>query len=265
MKSYLLREWRAFLRYEDFSGEGANNVYLAGLILASHPSFASIVAGHPGLAEYRSVFVDLLGSGFSDAPEDFSYSLEDHASTVARLLDELGLKGCNIVGYSMSGAVAITLAAFRPDLVSRLVLMEANLDPLGPGEGMVSTRIASQTEDGFCASGFQALIDSFRKAGMEGDSTRASMAGSLQIAAPHALYRGAVNLVRGTVPTMRERLLQMKIPRTYIFGERSLPDPDWEELANQGIQVLAIPNAGHGMAWDNPEGVTEAIYQALTT
>jgi pimeloyl-ACP methyl ester carboxylesterase len=265
MKSLMMPEWRAFLRYEDLAGSGPANVYLAGLIWASQASFIPIVAQAPALAAFRSVFVDLFGTGFSDAPEEFGYSLQDHAATVTTLLDALNLKDCCLIGYSIGGAVAITLAAIRPDLVARLVLMEANLDPLGPGEGMVSTGVAAQTEEEFRARGFQALIDSFRHAGKEGDGTAATTAGILQVAAPHAVHRSAVALVQGTRPTMRERLLQMSIPRAYIFGDRSLPDPDWDILSSHGIQVLTVPNAGHGMAWDNPGGVARALVTALTT
>lgn len=261
MKSFLLQEMQAFLRYEDLSGEGPANVFLPGLMIASHPTFADILHRRPPLAKRHSVFVDLLGSGLSDAPEDFGYSLEEHAGIVARLLDELDLKGCHVVGYSMGGAVAITLASVRPDLVSRLVLMEANLDP---GGGSVSKGIAEQTEEAFCAHGFKALIKHFRDEGLAGNSSLAAVAGLIQIAAPHALYRSAVGLVRGTQPTMRERLLQMEIPRSFIFGERSLPDPDWDELGSQGVQVLEVKNAGHNMAWDNPGGVAEALHTVLT-
>lgn len=260
MKSFLLPELQAFLRYEDLSGESPANIFLPGLMIASHPTFTSILHEHPTLVKQHSVFVDLLGSGFSDAPQDFGYSLEEHASVVARLLDELDLKDCSVIGYSMGGAVAITLASIRPDLVSRLVLMEANLDT---GGGFASKGIAAQTEEAFCAHGFQAFIKRFRDEGIAGDSTSAVLAGLIQIAAPHALYRSAVGLVRGTQPTMRERLLQMDLPRTYIFGEESLPDPDWDQLASQGIQVLAVAKAGHGMAWDNPRGVAEALNTAL--
>jgi len=265
MKSFLLSEWQAFLRYEDLSGKSPANIYLTGLGMPSHATFASIVAEYPSLTTHRSIFVDLLGCGFSDGPEDFGYSLEEHAGIVALLLDDLDLNDCNVIGYSMGGAVAITLAAIRPDLVSRLALMEANLDPLGPGKGAVSTGIAEQTEEEFCAQGFQALLESFRQAGIKGNKSAATVAGIAQVATPLALYRSSVNLVQGTRPTMRERLLQMKIPRAFIFGEKSLPDPDWKALSKEGIQVLTVPNAGHSMAFDNPGGVAEAIRTALST
>ena len=159
--------------------------------------------------------------------------------------------------------MAITLAATRPDLVSRLALLEANLDPLGPGEGAISTGIACQTEEAFCAEGFDDLVDFCRRGGLQGDGTAATFAGVIQVATPHALHRSAVDLVQATRPTMRERLLEMDMLRAYIFGEKSLPDPDYDALAREGIQVLTVSEAGHGMVFDNPAGVAEALVIAF--
>ena len=86
---------------------------------------------NPSLAGYHSVLIDFLGFGFSDRPEGFGYTLEDHAQTVAELHDHLGLRHCALIGHSMGGSVAITLAAIRPEIVSRLVIAEGNLDPGG--------------------------------------------------------------------------------------------------------------------------------------
>ena len=84
-----------------------------------------------------------------------------------------------------------------------------------------------------------------------------------QVAAPHALYRSLVGLVRGTQPTMRQHLYRITIPRTYIFGEQSLPDPNWDTLSARGIRTLAVADAGHGMMLDNPKGTAEALKVAL--
>jgi len=109
----------------------------------------------PTLRVHRALLVDVLGAGFSDSPEAFSYSLLDHARTIALLLDHLGLVASTSVGYSFSGAVAITLAAARPDLVASLVLAEPNLDP---GGGFLSSRIAAQSEEEFRNRGFSELV-----------------------------------------------------------------------------------------------------------
>lgn len=154
----------------------------------------------------------------------------------------------------MGGAVATTLAAQRPDLVSRLVVAEGNLDP---GGGIVSTGIAEQTEAEFEASGHRELLDRFVA---EGWITRAA---TFRAASTVGLHRSAVALVQGTQPTMRERLYALTIPRAYLFGELSLPDPDAERLAGDGVPVLVVPEAGHDMPFDNPAGLARTVADAL--
>jgi pimeloyl-ACP methyl ester carboxylesterase len=205
--------------------------------------------------------VDWLGSGFSDPPQQFSYSLDDHAATAAALLDHLGLKACVVVGHSMGGAIAIALATARPDLVAQLVLAEANLDA---GGGFMSKRIAEQTETDFVAHGYQKILTMMRKQSNSGDNSANVALGMLQIAAPHALYRSAASLVQGTQPVMRDQLLNLSIPRSFIFGDQSLPDDKYEQLPTHDIKVAIIPNAGHGMMWDNPAGFAEVVASWLT-
>lgn len=259
MRSFLLPDLQAFLRYEDLPGNEPVCVYLAGSGLSALGCFAA-VASRADLTAQRSLFIDLLGSGYSDHPEGFAYSLEDHAGVVAALLDALGLANCAVVGASLGGAVAITLAALRPTLVSNLVLLEANLDP---GDGALSRSIAEQSEQSFVAQGFQAVAQYFRQSGLNGDAGAATVAGMWQVAAPHALYLSLVGLARGTQPTMRQRLYDLTIPRTYIFGEHSLPDPNADTLPAYGVRTLVVADAGHGMMLDNPKGTADALQIAL--
>ncbi|MFS1914462.1 alpha/beta fold hydrolase [Vibrio sp. 10N.286.48.B7] len=55
-------------------------------------------------------FVDLLGSGFSDKPEDFDYSICSHAAYLEAFIQSLGLDKFVIYGHSMGGAVSVVLA-----------------------------------------------------------------------------------------------------------------------------------------------------------
>jgi pimeloyl-ACP methyl ester carboxylesterase len=88
VKSLFLTQQGCFFRYQHLHGEGPVCVYLHGLGSASSADFPSIVAS-PKLAGYQHLLVDFLGLGFSDKPEQFSYTLEDHAHTVITLLDHL--------------------------------------------------------------------------------------------------------------------------------------------------------------------------------
>lgn len=115
------------VRWTETPGAEPARVYVHGLGAAS-AAYHAHVAARPELAGRRSLFVDLPGHGISDRPEDFGYTLEEHADALAAALDAARVAGAEIVGHSMGGSVAVVLAHRRPDLVSRLVLTEANLD-----------------------------------------------------------------------------------------------------------------------------------------
>lgn len=150
----------------------------------------------------------------------------------------------------MGGSIAIEVATLHPDRVSSLVLGEPNLDA---GGGEFSRPIAAQSEADYISRGH---LEAVRSAFAQGNNI---WAGSLSASAPHAVHRAAISLVRGATPSWRQQLAKLTMPRTVIFGERSLPDPDTVRLAETGIGVQIVPNAGHSLAIDNPSGLAEAI------
>jgi len=255
MKSLYLSADKAHLRYFDFPGAEPACVYLHGLGCAASSDFPPVTV-RPPLNRRRSLLVDFFGFGYSDRPESFSYSLQDHARTTALLLDHLGLTGCALIGHSMGGSVAITLAAERPDLVSALVAAEANLDP---GVGTLSAQIASFSEADYTASGHRKMLRAAVLDGLRGNTAMAAYAASFGLADPLGTHRSAVGLLRGTEPSMRRNLIELNLPRAFVFGRQNLPDPDESCLAEKGVDVLVIPGAGHAMMEDNPDGFAEVI------
>lgn len=79
-------------------------------------------------ARHRIVAVDLRGHGQSPAP-DSGYSASQLAADVARVIEQLGLDAPTVVGHSLGGMTAICLAAQRPELVRRLVLLNVPAAP----------------------------------------------------------------------------------------------------------------------------------------
>jgi pimeloyl-ACP methyl ester carboxylesterase len=85
----------------------------------SSRSFARFL---PEIAGERSVYApDLPGFGESDAAPTFGHA--DAASAVADLSKDLRLRQIDLLGVRFGGAVALELAASRPELVRRLVLV----------------------------------------------------------------------------------------------------------------------------------------------
>jgi pimeloyl-ACP methyl ester carboxylesterase len=82
--------------------------------------------------DFDCAAVDLPGSGFSPPPKTrFGYSITAHAGTVIALIEALtaARNQCDVhlVGNSMGGAVAVRVAARRPDLVKTLTLISPAL------------------------------------------------------------------------------------------------------------------------------------------
>ncbi|MEU6242359.1 alpha/beta hydrolase [Streptomyces sp. NPDC047024] len=241
------------MRWVELPGRDAPRVYVHGLG-ATSPAYFTESAVHPLLAGHRSLLIDLLGHGISDRPADFDYSLESHADTLADALTSAGVRGAELIAHSMGGSVAIVLAARHPGLVSRLVLIDANLDPITPVPGAPgSSGITAFSEQEFLDGGWEKVRDS---AGPHWWST-------MRLADRTALHRSAVRLTRGTTPTMRELLLKLPIPRTFLFPEADGPFPGTEELEKAGVRVVAIPDCGHNIMLDNPEAFARETAAAL--
>ncbi|MEV8095412.1 alpha/beta hydrolase [Kitasatospora sp. NPDC085879] len=241
------------IRWVELPGTGPARVCVHGLG-ASSPAVFTEAALHPLLAGRRTLLVDLLGFGLSDRPEDFGYTLEEHADTLATALRAAGVAGADLVAHSMGGAVAIVLAARHPELVGRLVLVDANLDPVpAPGPpGGGNSGIASFTEEEFLAGAWRQVRDAV------GESWWSTM----RLAGRVALHRSAVHLLRGTEPTMRELLIGLAQPRTFLY-----PAADGEpfgagRLSAAGVRLVAVPDCGHTIMLDNPDGFARAVAAA---
>lgn len=255
VRSLHLPDLDAHLCYHDLAGRDPVWVYLHGMGTASSSDFPAIVR-HPGLTPYRALLVDLLGSGFSDRPDAFSYTLEAHAATVARLLDHLVLRGCRLVGHSFGGSVAIVLAATRPDLVDGLVVAEPNLEP---EDATLSRTVADQTEEAYVRAGHAELIAQAEEWAAETPAW-ADFPGTLRATDPAAMHRGATSLVAASLSVT---FFGLSLPRTYVFGALSLPHHHEEQLRGGEVRVAVVPGAGHGMMGENPDGVAQVLADTL--
>ena len=78
----------------------------------------------PALAKTRRVIApDQLGFGGTATGQSRTYGREAWTGHAAALLDALDVPQVDIIGNSMGGAIALSLAAARPSVVRRIVLM----------------------------------------------------------------------------------------------------------------------------------------------
>ncbi len=73
---------------------------------------------------HKVITTDFRGHGSSDKPPG-QYSIAGYAADTAALIEELGVAPVTVVGISLGGMVGFQLAADHPELLDRLVVVNA--------------------------------------------------------------------------------------------------------------------------------------------
>lgn len=249
MNSFYSHHAGCYVRWQDLPGPGVPIVFIHGLGCASSYEYPRVVCDTQ-FAARRAILIDLPGSGYSDKPLHYRYQTRDQAQVVAELLDHIGLDAFWLYGHSMGGSIAIETAVLMQPRLKGLMVSEPNFHA---GGGMFSRGIAAQSEQEFVEEGYARLL--------AGDTS--AWVGCLQSTAPYAVWRGATSLVTGADPDWAELFLSLTCPKTLIFGELSLPDPDVDELRLEGVEVKIIPDAGHSMSWENPSALARTLTDCM--
>jgi pimeloyl-ACP methyl ester carboxylesterase len=122
-------------RYAGTAGTGGTGepaLYVHGLGGASTnwTDLAALLAGR-----LAGSALDLPGFGRSGPPARRDYSIRGHARVVIRLLERTPGGPVHLFGNSMGGAIAVVVAAARPDLVRTLTLISPAMPDLRPRRG----------------------------------------------------------------------------------------------------------------------------------
>jgi len=117
---YRSADGRLDLHARIYRGSGPALLMMHGLTRNS-ADFEPLIAALDG--KYQVIAVDQRGRGRSDPdPEPENYNPGVYAADMFRLLDELTVEKAVLIGTSMGGLVAMTMAAMAPHRVSGLIL-----------------------------------------------------------------------------------------------------------------------------------------------
>jgi pimeloyl-ACP methyl ester carboxylesterase len=223
--------------------------------------------------EFRLVFLDLRGHGYSARPRDSRYSIQDHADAVFGLMEHLGLKSAVLVGHSLGSGVALLTALnelSRPTrLVSKLVLLAGSAHPeqlhfFGrwlrvPVIAWLATTLIPAT-----LITRMALRHAFYDHAKVTDSLIELYAKYQRIPGTlYALMWTVRNFIAADIDFVRRSLRQIQIPVLNILGEydRIVPRSTAEALCNLLPQcsLEIIDGVGHVPQEESPETVAELI------
>lgn len=263
MHSLPLKEFDTVIRWCELPGDGIPVVCLPALSFAAVPNFLPLVT-QPEFRGRRILLIDFVGSGFSGHSESFGFSLDEHSKTIAEVLEVACADPVHLIGHSMGGSVAVSLAFSRPDLVSRVIVCEGNLKP---GGGEASRQIAASDKHTFVSTSHPERMKSLAKAAVDGDAFAGFLWAARSGADPRGIHGNARALVE-LAEDFEQRFLALPMDRHFVYGEEGFPGttgkvtpdlPDPDLLRASGVGIHVVPGVGHAMMIDDPVATAKVL------
>jgi len=223
----------------------------------------SWVANQHALSEAGRVYVlDLPGHG--DSPLAGSAGLDALAAAVERAIEASGLGPLHLVGHSLGGAVAIALAAARPDRVRSLALIA----PAGLGQGMDEHFLSEYPQ---CDS-IETMEALLRRLVVRPRLISRQLAARAleQLERPEArrgliAIAGELRRIGQAVGPALERIAASSLPRLVLWGAQDAIIPlDPDRLQRFGAESLILPDASHLPHVESPRAVNDRLKRWLS-
>jgi len=210
--------------------------------------------------EFDVVMPDARCHGGSSAPHH-GYRYEDLASDVAGLIRTLGLSRPVLVGHSMGGMTAALVASRGAGIVRGLVLVDPTfLSPARQRE-VHESDVANQHR----------RVLGLSKSELIGQARGRHPHRSLELVEIQAEARlrtclAAFDVLTPPLPAYRDVVGAIDVPSLLVIGDSPVVTPEMAtELRglNPRLQVEQIPNAGHGLPFEQPGRLSEVVLSFL--
>jgi len=219
--------------------------------------------------KYRVIRLDLPGFGLTGASPANDYSEEKDLAILTHFADKLGLEKFSIIGHSMGGKMAWTLAATQPERVQALVLMapdgfpEAKDIGTKPYEVPAVMGLIKYFLPKYLVR--KSIEPAFAEADALSDARVNRYYDMLRAPGVRAaiLERSNQTIYTDPVP----RLKAIKAPTLLIWGEQDqmIPSTNAKSYANvlSNSTTVLVPKLGHLLQEEQPEKGLTAVMQFL--
>ena len=219
--------------------------------------------------KYRVIRLDLPGFGLTGASPAHDYSEEKDLAILTHFADKLGLEKFSIIGHSMGGKMAWTLAATQPERVQALVLMapdgfpEAKDIGTKPYEVPAVMGLIKYFLPKYLVR--KSIEPAFAEADALSDARVNRYYDMLRAPGVRAaiLERSNQTIYTDPVP----RLKAIKAPTLLIWGEQDqlIPSTNAKSYASvlSNSTTVLVPKLGHLLQEEQPEKGLTAVMQFL--
>ncbi len=211
---------------------------------------------------HRCLAIDLRGHGDSDAPET-GYSVDDMADDVAAVLRETSVGDFALVGHSMSGKVAMALAARQPSGLQSLLLLSPSPplpEPIPDNDRQEMLQTYGQRE---------AAEDTFKQI----TEKPLSEAVHQQIVADNlrtANVAWDAWLLEGSKENIADRMPRITVPVHLLVGtnDRAVKPGVSETMTMPYLPTATfetVAGAGHLLPWETPDAVVDFTQKKIAS
>lgn len=224
---------------------------------------------------HRTLVVDLLGHGRSDAPADpAEYAVERQAGRLASLLRGRDAVPAVVVGYSFGARVALSLAIGEPAVVRALVL-ESPTAGVADADARAERRAADAAlADAIELDGVTAFVDRWEanpvfasELGMP-ERRRARLRRERLRNRPGGLAGSLRGAGQGGMAPLHDRLADIAVPTLVIAGGTDAVGLERARAVASGIpaaRLVVVPGRGHAVHREAPSTFRHLLIDQLST
>lgn len=214
----------------------------------------------PYLTGRRLLAIDLRGHGQSTVTE--TYSVDELAGDVALFIDALGLGKIDVIGHSLGSITAQVLAAFYPDKVKNVIMVNSTLRVKGaPGDPLwemaMNLSYPIDPDGPFMRDLF------WNPTPIDPAFMRHAMADAART--EKRTWKGVMRALSMTDLALIQPLIKARM--MIIWGDLD-PLFDLEaqlalRAAHPDAEILTFGGAGHNPHWEHPREAAESILNFL--
>ncbi|MGH0030167.1 MAG: alpha/beta fold hydrolase [Myxococcota bacterium] len=262
----------------EWSEEGVPLLMLHGFGNEAHiwDDFAPTVAPH-----YRVAAMDHRGHGDSGWDPEHRYDHDDMVADVEAVTEALGMERLVLVGHSLGGRIGTLFAGRHPERIAGFVIVDIGPEVDARGRMRIRQDVEANVEPSF------ASVDEFAR-----ELSLAYPAGqhhALKRMAEHSLRRREDGrFVLKMDPALRGGMVNPESPEEAAAREQEMEKRLWDALASlpcptlvvrgaasdilspetadrmvdevlQNGRLAVVPQAGHSVMTDNPDGFRDAV------
>ena len=250
--------------YYERAGNGPSLIFISGLG-ADHRLWAPVVERLKD--RYECITFDNRGIGQSSRPRS-GYAITDLTRDTLGLLERLSVSRIHIVGMSMGGMVAVSIALQRPEMVGGLVVAGSMAAPDARVMHVLNSRKVMQRRmnryDYFWAlAGWMFAPEALRDPAFANGFARRAAENPY----PQALS-AFDQLVDGIGQfDVRASLEEIRPPTLVLVGEQDILTPPYLSRALAegipGTELVVLPGLGHFCASEDPEAFAGHVSRFL--